>query len=97
MKNSAATFWNKTLNEVNTLCDRTFSYFVEAEEDLKSLYHDDLEDFQTAIELFKQSDAEALATHVSEMDTASREQLVIAFNEDCGSVFVREILGYEVA
>jgi len=31
------------------------------------------------------------------MDTASREQLVIAFNEDCGSVFVREILGYEVA
>ena len=97
MKNSAATFWNKTLNEVNTLCDRTFSYFVEAEEDMKSLYHDDLEDFQTAIELFKQSDAEALATHVSELVTEPREQLVIAFNKDCGSVFVREILGYEVA
>ena len=97
MTNSAATFWNKTLNEVNTLCDRTFSYFVEAEEDLKSLYHDDLEDYQIAIELFKQADAESLATHVSEMDTASREQLVVAFNEDCGSVFVREILGYEVA
>lgn len=97
MTNSAATFWNKTLNEVNTLCDRTFSYFVEAEEDLKSLYHSDLEDFQTAIELFKQSDAEALATHVSELDTEPREQLVIAFNKDCGSTFVSEILGYEVA
>lgn len=97
MTNSAKAFWTNPLNEVKTLCDRTFSYFDQASEDLKSLYHDDLEDYQIAIELFKQADAESLATHVSEMDTASREQLVIAFNEDCGSVFVREILGYEVA
>ena len=52
--------------------------------------------FQNAIELFKQSDAEALATLVSEMDTEPREQIVVAFNQDCGSVFVKEILGYEV-
>ena len=97
MTNSAKAFWNNPLNEVKTLCDRTFSYFVEAEEDMKNLYHEDLEGFQNAIELFKQSDAEALATLVSEMDTEPREQIVLAFNEDCGSAFVREILGYEVA
>ena len=96
MTNTAKAFWNNPLNEVKTLCDRTFSYFVEAEEDMKNLYHEDLEGFQNAIELFKQSDAEALATLVSEMDTEPREQIVLAFNEDCGSAFVREILGYEV-
>ena len=97
MTNLAKTFWNNPLEEVKTLCDRTFSYFVEAEDDMKNLYHEDLEGFQNAIELFKQSDAEALATLVSEMDTEPREQIVLAFNEDCGSAFVREILGYEVA
>jgi hypothetical protein len=96
MTNTAKAFWNNPLNEVKTLCDRTFSYFVEAEEDMKNLYHEDLEGFQNAIELFKQSDAEALATLVSEMDTEPREQIVVAFNQDCGSVFVKEILGYEV-
>ena len=96
MTNSAKAFWNNPLNEVKTLCDRTFSYFVEADKDMKNLYHEDLEGFQTAMELFKQSDAEALATLVSEMDTEPREQIVLAFNEDCGSAFVREILGYEV-
>ena len=96
MTNLAKTFWNNPLEEVKTLCDRTFSYFVEAEDDMKNLYHEDLEGFQTAMELFKQSDAEALATLVSEMDTEPREQIVLAFNEDCGSAFVREILGYEV-
>ena len=97
MTNSAKAFWNNPLEEVKTLCDRTFSYFVEAEEDMKNLYHEDLEGFQTAMELFKQSDAEALATLVHEMDTEPREQLVVAFNKDCGPVFTLEILGYEVA
>ena len=96
MTNTAKAFWNNPLNEVKTLCDRTFSYFVEADKDMKNLYHEDLEGFQNAIELFKQSDAEALATLVSEMDTEPREQIVLAFNEDCGSAFVREIFGYEV-
>ena len=75
MTNTAKAFWNNPLNEVKTLCDRTFSYFVEADKDMKNLYHEDLEGFQNAIELFKQSDAEALATLVSEMDTEPREQI----------------------
>tara|TARA_B100000674_G_scaffold236467_1_gene194259 strand:+ start:571 stop:864 length:294 start_codon:yes stop_codon:yes gene_type:complete len=97
MTNSAKTFWNNPLEEVKTLCDRTFSYFVEAEDDMKKLYHEDLVGFEAAMELFKRSDAEALATLVSEMDTEPREQIVLAFNKDCGPVFTLEILGYEVA
>jgi hypothetical protein len=31
------------------------------------------------------------------MDTAPREELVIAFNKDCGSEFVEHVLGYELA
>ena len=64
---------------------------------MKKLYHEDLVGFEAAMELFKRSDAEALATLVSEMDTEPREQIVLAFNKDCGPVFTLEILGYEVA
>ena len=97
MTNLAKTFWNNPLEEVKTLCDRTFSYFVEAEEDMKNLYHEDLEGFQTAMELFKQSDAEALATLVHEMDTEPREQICMAIAAEYGQEFLAKNFGYEVA
>ena len=97
MTNSAKAFWNNPLNEVKTLCDRTFSYFVEADKDMKNLYHEDLEGFQNAIELFKQSDAEALATLVSEMDTEPREQICMAIAAEYGQEFLAKNFGYEVA
>ena len=93
----AQKFWlNTPLNSVSLLMDQTVSY-AEENEDLADMYNEDWKDFSVAITLFRNSDCEGLANHISEMDTAPREQLVIAFNEDCGPDFVRSYLGYELA
>ena len=93
----AQKFWlNTPLNSVSLLMDQTVSY-AEENEDLADMYNEDWKDFSVAITWFRNSDCEGLANHISEMDTAPREQLVIAFNEDCGPDFVRSYLGYELA
>ena len=90
-------FWTQTpLNAVNELMDQTFSYAQEADKDLVEMYMEDLNDFKKAVTLFRNSDAEALAEHISEMDTSSREQLVLAFAKDVGPSFVRATLGWDV-
>ena len=95
----AVAYWIETpLTNVEKLCDQTFSYSIESETNcMKELYADDLKDFQLAISLFRRADPEALSQHVYFLDTITREQLVVAFKEDCGSQFVEEVLGYEVA
>jgi hypothetical protein len=93
----AQEFWTQTpLNSVSLLMDQTVSY-AEEDEDLAEMYLGDWKDFSVAITLFRNSDGEGLANHICEMDTEPREQLVIAFNQDCGSDFVRSYLGYELA
>ena len=93
----AQKFWLETpLNEVNKLMDQTFSYAQDGD-DLAEMYMDDLRDFKKAVTLFRNSDGEGIAELCDNMDTEPREQLVIAFNEDCGSDFVRSYLGYELA
>ena len=91
-------YWIETkLSNVEKLCDQTFSYSIESETNsMKECYADDLKDFKLAIALFRRSDAEGLAQHIQFMDTAPREELVIAFNKDCGSEFVEHVLGYEL-
>tara|TARA_A200000159_G_C7326467_1_gene341203 strand:- start:1568 stop:1876 length:309 start_codon:yes stop_codon:yes gene_type:complete len=95
----AIAYWIETpLTNVQKLCDQTFSYSIESETNcMKELYADDLKDFKLAISLFRRADPEALSQHVYFLDTSAREQLVVAFKEDCGSQFVEEVLGYEVA
>jgi len=91
------TFWKTTpLNAVNKLMDQTFSYAQEGG-DLAEMYMDDLRDFKKVVGMFRNCDAEGLAKFVYEMDTCTREQVVIAFEKDCGSRFVEEILGFSVA
>lgn len=80
------------LTNVQKLCDETFSYSIESETNyMKELYADDLKDFKLAISLFRRADPEALSQHVYFLDAAAREQLVVAFKEDCGSEFVEEV------
>lgn len=95
----SVTYWIETkLSNVEKLCDQTFSYSIESETNsMKQLYADDLKDFKLAITLFRRSDSEALAQHIQFMDTSPREELVMAFNKDCGPEFVEHVLGYEVA
>ena len=97
MTNQAQKFWLETpLNAINKLMDQTFSYAQDGD-DLAEMYMDDLRDFKKAVTLFRNSDGEGIAELCDNMDTEPREQLVIAFNEDCGSDFVRSYLGYELA
>ncbi len=94
---NAQKFWLETpLNAINKLMDQTFSYSVEDQE-LADMYTADLHDFKKAVTLFRNSDGEGIAELVDEMDTAPREQLVMAFAEDCGKDFVKSYLGWELS
>jgi len=96
MTNQTAIFWKQTpLNAVNELMDRTFSW-AHDNDDLADMYLEDLDDYKKAVALFRSADAEALAEHISEMDTSSREALVLAFAKDIGPSFVRATLGWDV-
>ena len=98
MTNTAQTFWlNTPLNAINKLMDQTFSYAQEVDADMAEMYMGDLRDFKKAVTLFRNSDCEGLADFICDMDTASREQLIVAFGEDCGKDFVSQNLGWELA
>ena len=93
----AQEFWTQTrLTNVRVQITNLRKYALQDEE-LADMYNADAVDFEKAIELFRNSDGEGLANHIDHMDTSPREQLVIAFNQDCGSDFVRSYLGYELA
>lgn len=96
MTNEAQKFWTTTpLNSVSLLMDQTVSY-AEDDDDLAEMYLEDWTDFSVAITLFRNSDCEGLANHISEMDTSPREQLIMAFANDCGKDFVSQNLGWEI-
>jgi hypothetical protein len=61
-----------------------------------NLYIDDVNDVDTAIALYEAADPQKLAKHIDEMDTAPREELIVAFANDLGKDFVADVLGYEV-
>jgi len=96
---NAQKFWLETpLNAINKLMDQTFSYAQEvADTELFDCYMEDLKEFKKAVTLFRNSDGEGIAELVNEMDTAPREQLVMAFAEDCGKDFVKSYLGWELS
>lgn len=98
MITTAQDFWNKTpLKAVGKLMDQTFSYAQDADDkDMAEMYMDDHRDVLKAIRLFRLHDGEGLAEFCDRMDTAPREQLILAFAEDCGKDFVEAYLGYEV-
>lgn len=91
---NAQKFWLETpLNAVNKLMDQTFSYAQESiDTELYDCYMDDLKDFKKSVTLFRNSDGEAIADLVNEMDTEPREQLIMAFMQDCGKHFVKAYL-----
>ena len=97
MTTTAQDFWTQTpLNAINKLMDQTFSWSVEADEDENGYYTQDLLDFKKAVTLFRNSDNEALASHIDNLDTVAREELIVAFAKDCGKDFVEQNLGYEL-
>jgi hypothetical protein len=94
---SAAKFWIETpLTNVEALIADYNDCAERADQDLKSVYLDDAADYKVALELFRASDAETLAEHVTDLDTCSRDGIVVAFQKDCGDEFVESILGFSL-
>lgn len=94
-KMNAQNFWIKTeLTNVEALIVEYNECAERCIEDLKDVYLSDSADYQAALELFRKSDAEKLAEYVSDLDTCSRDNLVVAFQKDCGDEFVEDILGF---
>jgi len=98
---SAKDYWKKTpLTAVEALADRLNDYLIENEDlsaDLFDSYLEDLNDVETAIDLFRADDPDTLVDFIWDLDTAPREELIEAFIKDCGEIFGREWLGVELA
>tara|TARA_Y100000389_G_scaffold149554_2_gene148947 strand:+ start:4942 stop:5232 length:291 start_codon:yes stop_codon:yes gene_type:complete len=91
--------YNKTtLSHVPNLINDYRKYAVEAcnDKDMVELYEDDAAGFLSALGMFRNNKLEELKTFVDYMDTAPREEIVIAFGKDLGSDWVRSVLGYDV-
>jgi hypothetical protein len=94
---SAAKFWIETpLTNVEALIADYNGCADRADQDLKSVYLDDSADFQAALEIFRKSDAETLAQHITDLDTFPRDNIVVAFQKDCGDEFIENILGFSL-
>lgn len=93
--NTVAYWIEKELTNVEALIEE-FRGLADKYEDLADVYEGDADDFQTALSLFRQGDADQLAINVHLLDTAAREPLVEAFGKDCGVEFVEHVLGYRI-
>ena len=80
---------------IQTLIDQTYSYFVEAVDDLKDLYKSDYEDFIT-VERLLATDKTAAYMFVSEMDTEAREAVLTSLIEDYGVKWVENNFNVKV-
>lgn len=84
-----------TLSNVNALKTELVNLAGDHGE-FYDMYIEDVLDIETAVELYNKFDSEGLAKHVDRMDTAPREDLVVAFANDLGKDFAANVLGYEV-
>lgn len=89
------------MNALNTLIDQTQSYMIEAnndgDKDMAECYFEDWKDFSEISKLLKAGSINAAANRIVKMDTAPREEIVIAVAKDKGNDWVAENLGWEVA
>jgi len=89
------------MNALNTLIDQTQSYMVEAnnngDKDMAHCYLCDLSDFVEIQHLLTIGDTKVAAKRINNMDTAPREEFVVAVAKDKGNNWVAENLGWEVA
>ena len=83
---------------IQKLVDQTHSYFVEAQgTDLSDLYKGDLNDFESVQWLLNADLTDDAIAKIDRMDTAPREQIVLAIASEYGNGHIETVLGYEVA
>lgn len=85
------------MKAIQKLIDQTFSYSMEAIDDLKELYISDMKQFQEVQFNLTFGDYEAAAKVVEDMDTEPREQIVMALIEDFGASLVENKFGFSLA
>ena len=92
---------NKTnLWNVNRLIDSYMQYSNKEfgnDHEMSEMYAADRNDFIDVRDMYRAGWYEAMAIKVSGMDTAPREDIVIALAKDVGASFVRDTLGWEVS
>ena len=68
-----------------------------ASKDLRGLYEDDMSDFESVQRLINSDDIDGAVAKIDNMDTAPREQIVLAIADEYGNGYVETVIGYEVA
>jgi len=84
------------MNALKKLMDQTYSYSVEAGEDMQEMYLADLADFQSVFYALTTGLVEDAKIKINYMDTEPREQAVLAIAEDKGASWVANNLGWKV-
>ena len=83
---------------IQKLIDQTYSYFVEAQgTELANLYLADTADFQAVQRMINENDINGAVAKIDRMDTAPREQIILAIADEYGNGYVETVIGYEVA
>ena len=81
---------------IQKLIDQTYSYMVEAVDDLKDLYKSDYEDFIKVQIMLEDLDVDGVVRFVEHMDTEPREQILLAMLEERGTVWVKNKMNVRV-
>ena len=81
---------------IQKLIDQTYSYMVEAVDDLKDLYKSDYEDFIKVQIMLEDLDVDSVVRFVEHMDTEPREQILLAMLEERGTVWVKNKMNVRV-
>ena len=68
-----------------------------ASKDLRGLYEDDMSDFESVQYLINSDDINGAVAKIDDMDTAPREQIVLAIADEYGNGYVETVIGYVVA
>ena len=88
------------MSAIQKLMEQTYSWAVEAGDvknfELSKSYMDDVRDFNEVAYLLSAGYTSAAAKELNEMDTAPREEMVLAIQQDYGNEMLSQ-LGWEVS
>lgn len=76
---------------------RDYQANAVADPDMAKMYAEDHSTFQTIARYLETGDINSAATIIDRMDTAPREEIIVACGMDFGSEWVSKNLGWDIA
>jgi len=76
---------------------RDYQANMVADPDMAKMYADDHSDIQTVARYLETGDIKQAAAFIDRMDTAPREEVIVACGMDFGPEWVSKNLGYDIA